>query len=70
MLVVIMMRDGEELTVEARVRTWKSILVAVITVDVESTEAVHAFQLLESVQGDLASSGDELQQLGTLFLVI
>ncbi len=50
-------------------RAWKSILVAIITVDIELTEAVHALKLLEAVERYFASSCDELQQLGTLFLV-
>ena len=58
-----------KLTVKARVRAWKPILAAVITVDVESTEAIHTLQLPEAVQRYLASSGNELQQLGTLLLV-
>lgn len=58
-----------KLTVEACVRAWKSVLRSVVSVDVESAEAVHTFKLLESVERDLASSRDELQQLGLLFLV-
>ena len=38
--------------------------------DIESTEAIHAFQLLESVERDFAGSSDELQQFRTLFLVV
>lgn len=60
--------DG--LTVEACVGTWKSIFVTVITMNIESTEAIHAFQLLEAVERDFACSSDELQQLSTLFLVV
>lgn len=59
-----------KLTVEACVRTRKSILVAIITVDVESTEAVHALKFLETIERHFASPCDELQQLGTLFLVV
>ena len=50
-------------------RAWKSILVAVITVDIESTEAIHAFEFLEAVQRYLTGASNKLQQLGTLFLV-
>jgi hypothetical protein len=52
------------------VRAWKPILVAVITVNIEPTEAIHALKFLESVERYLAGSGDELQQLGTLFFII
>lgn len=51
---------AEKLTVEASMRTWKPILVTVITVDVESAEAIHALQFLEAIQRHLASTGDEL----------
>lgn len=51
-------------------RAWKSILVAVITVDIESTEAIHAFEFLEAVQRYLTGASNKLQQLGTLFLVV
>jgi hypothetical protein len=37
--------------------------------DIELAEAVHAFELTESVQWHLTGSRDELQQLRTLFLV-
>jgi hypothetical protein len=58
------------LTVEACVRTWKSILIAIITVDVESAEAIHALKLLEPVKRDLAGSSDKLEELGTLLFVV
>ena len=59
-----------ELTVEARVGAWKSFLIAIITVDVEPTEAVHTLKLSEAVERNLAGTSNELQQLGALFLVI
>lgn len=37
--------------------------------DIESTESIHTLKLLEAVQGDLRSAGNELQQLGSLLLV-
>ncbi len=58
------------LTVEAGMRARKSILVAIITMDVEPTEAIHALKLLEAVERYLAGSGNKLQQLGTLLLVV
>jgi hypothetical protein len=51
-------------------RARKSILVAVITMDVESTEAIHTLEFLEAVERYLAGSRDELQQLGTLLFVV
>jgi len=47
--------------VEACVLAWKSILVAIVTMDVESTETIHALKFLETVEGDLASAGDKLK---------
>jgi hypothetical protein len=52
--------SGRMLTVEARVRTWKTILVAMITMDIETTVAIHALQLFESVKWDFAGTCDEL----------
>lgn len=37
--------------------------------DVETVDAVHAFELLESIERHLASTGDKLQQLGQFFFV-
>lgn len=51
-------------------RAGKSILVAIIAVDIEPTEAIHALKFLKAIERYLASSGDELQQLGTFFLVV
>ena len=59
----------EALTVETSMRTRKPILIAVITMDVEPTEAVHSFKLAKAIERYLASSSDELKELGTLFLV-
>lgn len=61
--------EAEMLTVEARVRAWKSLLVAIITMNVESAEAVHTLQFFESVERHLAGSSHELEQLGLFFLV-
>jgi hypothetical protein len=38
-------------------------------VDVESVDSIHALKLLEAIEGYLACSCDELQELGTLFFV-
>jgi hypothetical protein len=58
-----------QLTVEAGVRAGKPLLVAIVAVDVESIDTVHAFQFLESVQRHLGRARDELQKLGPLLLV-
>lgn len=50
-------------------RAWKPILVAIVTMNVESTKAIHALKLLESVERDFAGAGDKLEQLSSLFLV-
>ena len=50
-------------------RTWETILVAVITVDVETAHSVHALEFLESIQRHLASTRNELQKLGAFFLI-
>jgi len=38
--------------------------------DVESRETIHTLQLLEAIQRHFTGSCNELQQLGTLFLVV
>jgi len=48
---------------------WQTILTAVIAVDVELGEAVHALKLLETIERHLTSTGNELKQLGLLFLL-
>ena len=47
----------------------QTVLAAIITMDVELGKAVHTLKLLEAVEWDLGGTGDELQQLGLLFLV-
>ena len=48
------------LTVETGVRAWKPILVPVISMNVESTEAVHTLELFEAVKWHLTGPCDEL----------
>ncbi|KAI6853393.1 hypothetical protein KC350_g76 [Hortaea werneckii] len=55
--------------VEAGVTRRQLLLAAVVTVDVEPGNAVHAFKLLETIQWHLAGTSDELQELGLFFLV-
>lgn len=57
------------LTVKTGMRRRQSVFVAIVTVDVESVNTVHAFKLLEAIKWNLAGSCDELQQFGALFLV-
>lgn len=59
----------QRLTVEASVRAGQAVLVAIVTMDVEATEAVHAFKLTEAVQRHFACARNELQELRSLFLV-
>ena len=56
-------------TVEACMRAWKSVFVAIIPMDIESTEAIHALELLESIQRDFTRASDELEEFSALFLV-
>lgn len=58
-----------KLTVEAGVRAGKPLLVAIVAVDVEAIDTIHALQFLEPVQRHLGRARDELQKLGPLFLV-
>ena len=60
---------GEIELIEAGMAGRKLVLAGVVAVDVEFGEAVHAFELLETIERNLASTSDELQQLGALFLV-
>ena len=50
-------------------RTRKPILIAVITMDVETAETIHSFKLAEAIERYLASTSDELKKFGSLFLV-
>ena len=50
-------------------RARQPLLVAIIPMDVEPADTVHALELLEAVQRHLGRAGDELQQLGKLLLV-
>lgn len=50
-------------------RAGQPLLVAIVAVDVEPVDAVHALQLLEAVQRHLGRPRDELEELGPLFLV-
>lgn len=57
------------LTVEACVRAGKALLIAVVPMDIETVNPIHALQFLESIERHLTGAGDELQQLSPLFLV-
>lgn len=47
----------------------ETVLVAIITMDVEPVDSVHALQFFEAVEWHFTGSSDELEQFGTLFLV-
>jgi hypothetical protein len=47
----------------------QTVLAAIITMNVELGKAIHTLKLLEAVEWNLRSSGDELQKLGLFFLV-
>ena len=61
--------EERELTVEAGMRTGQSLLVAIVTVNIEPAEPVHALELAKAIKRDLASSGDELKKFSSLFLI-
>lgn len=52
---------GQKHTIEASVRAWQAVLVAIVSMDIEFAHAVHTLQLLEAVERDFASTCDELQ---------
>ena len=47
----------------------KALLAAIVSVDIELGEAIHALELLETIEWDFAGSRGELEKFGTLFLV-
>lgn len=57
------------LTIEASMRTWQPVFVAVVSMDVEPTEPIHTLEFPETVERDLAGTGDELKKLGPFFFV-
>ncbi len=50
-------------------RAWQPVFVAVISVDIEPTKPIHTLQLPETVERDLAGTGDELKKFGPFFFV-
>ena len=66
-LVALILRKIE--LVEAGVAGRQLVLARVVAVDVEFGEAIHALELLEAVERNLARTCDELKQLGALFFV-
>lgn len=50
-------------------RTRKTILAAIVTMNVESADTIHALQFLEAVQGYLGCARDELKKLCEFLLV-
>lgn len=58
-----------ELTIETCMRAGQSIFIAIVTMNVELAESIHAFELFETIQRDLASTRDELEKFGTFFLI-
>ena len=57
------------LTIEASMRTWQPVFVAVISMDIEPTEPIHTLELSKTIKRDLAGTGDELKKLGPFFFV-
>lgn len=50
-------------------RARKPIFVSIVSMYIEAREAVHAFELAESIEWNLACSRYKLKELCTLFLV-
>lgn len=50
-------------------RARKAILAAIVTMNVESADTIHALQFLEAVQRHLGCARDELEKLGEFLLV-
>lgn len=50
-------------------RTWKAILVTVVTMNVESVDSIHTLKFFKAVEWYFAGSGDKLKQLRTFLLV-
>ena len=58
-LVAVVLRQVK--LVEAGMTAGQTILCAIVAMNVESTEAVHAFELLEAIEWNLGSTSDELK---------
>ena len=67
LLIALILRKIE--LVEARVAGRQLVLARIVAVNVELGEAIHALQLLEAIQRDLARAGDELQKFSALFFI-
>ena len=52
---------GLELTVKACVRAGESVFIAIVAVDVEPIDPVHALEFLEAIQRHLGCAGDKLK---------
>ena len=50
-------------------RARQSLLIPIVTVDIEPTEPIHALELAEAIEWDFAGSSDELKELSSLFFV-
>ena len=49
------------LTIEASVRRWQPILVTIVSMNIETTDTVHALEFLKAVERDFAGTSDELK---------
>ena len=67
--ILVAFEFGQIELVEASVARLQFVLAGVVAVDVELGKAIHALQLLEPIEWDLAGTGDELQQLGALLFI-
>ncbi len=48
---------------------WQAVSGAIVTVDLELLDAVHALQSSKTLEGNLGRAGDKLQEFGPVCLV-
>ena len=48
---------------------WQAVSGAIVTVDLELLDAVHALQSSETLKGNLGRASDKLQEVGPLSLI-
>lgn len=51
------------------VSRWQAVSGAIVTVDLELLNAIHALQSSKALQGNLGCASDELQEFGSVGLV-
>lgn len=67
--VKLVVNDGIALTVKTRMGTRQSVLIPIVSMNVEFAEAIHALKLFEAIEGNFTSTRNELEEFGPFFLV-